>query len=123
MPILSDGTVVRVKIPSQKPTKLIRVNTKSVRVLKLGKCRTKAVVVRGPQGLQGFDGASGNFGFERIFSAPSASWIIPVPPYFGRTPSVAVVVEGRSVIADVTADSSTVTVQHPEPTIGSVILT
>lgn len=81
----------------------------------------------GPTGADGAQGDTGPAGVgaavEVAQVAPSASWVISVPPEFGRRPGVAVYVAGELVEADVAADSSTVSVQFPTPTSGSVVLT
>lgn len=86
--------------------------------------RVLSVVVMptpGPPGPEGPAGPGG-VGFEVTITEPAATWTIPVPAGFGRTPGVMVIVGGRLVITDVSADPTTVTVIHPEPTVGSVVL-
>lgn len=72
--------------------------------------------------IHGLAGSPASVGVEVVVSTPAATWTIPVPPEFGRTPAVMVFVADRFVIADVVADATTVTVTHPEPTSGSVVL-
>ncbi len=63
----------------------------------------------------------GDPGFQVPFTA-AASWTIPVPPGFGRTPNVGVYVGGALVLADVTASPELVTVTFPSPVAGVAVL-
>lgn len=77
-------------------------------------------VVVGPRGPAG---SVAGAGVQIDQTTPAATWIIPVPAGFNRTPAVAVYVGGELVLTDVTADETTVTIEFPAPTAGSVILT
>lgn len=101
MPVLSNGAVVKVVKPFRP---------------------ARAVVVRGLKGDKGDPGASGSAAFEHTQSTPSSSWAIDVPVEMGRTPNVAVYVEGRLVLADVEANPSTVSITFPAPVAGSAVL-
>lgn len=72
----------------------------------------------GPPGSNGGDSAT----IEYEQTTPSADWSFAVPPQLNRTPNVAVYVDGRLVLADVQADSETVNISFPSPTVGSVVL-
>lgn len=111
MPVLSDGTVVKVKAP------VAGIQYAVVQAPALSHVK----VVQGPRGFTGDAGPSA--GVEIVQSAPAGTWTLTVPPEFGRTPSVAIYVGGQLVITDVTADSTTVSVQFPNPTAGSAVLT
>jgi len=112
MPVLSDGTIVAARRPPRAP----------LAVKAPARIPKTAIVVRGPKGDTGPAGASGTAAFEHTQSTPSASWSIDVPPSMGRTPNVAVYVDGRLVLADVEADSSTVNITFPSPVAGSAVL-
>lgn len=79
---------------------------------------------QGPQGIPGVPGSNGGdtITFEHHQTVASASWIIPVPVGFGRTPSVTVYVGGKLVLTDVDADATTVNIHFPDPTVGSAVL-
>lgn len=113
MPVLSDGTVVKVKAPTNV-TAFVVVKPPPVQHLK---------VVQGARGPAGPAGDGAAVGVEIVQSTPAATWILTVPDAIGRRPSVAIFVAGQQVIADVTADSHTVSVQFPNPTAGSAVLT
>lgn len=100
MPILSDGTVIEVELPSTK-------------VMEVG-------VIIGPPGPSG---GGSSIGVELVQTTPSASWVFSVPGGFSRKPAVTVYVAGEIVAADVTANLSTVSVTFPTPASGSVVLT
>lgn len=79
------------------------------------------VEVTGVTVVTGTGGSGG--GIEYVQSAPSASWIIPVPVSMGRRPNVAVYILGNQVEADVSADSTTVSIAFPSPIAGTAVLT
>lgn len=112
MPVLSNGAVLSVGVPQNAPSVVVRPP----------ETPQKALVVRGGRGEQGVPGASGSAAFEHTQSAPSSSWAIDVPEEMGRTPNVAVYIDGRLVLADVEANPSTVNITFPAPIAGSVVL-
>lgn len=79
----------------------------------------------GPKGDKGEKGDTGDTGFNGAVievTTPAATWTLPVPPELGRTPLVAVYIDGHHVVADVVADASWVVVTMPEPMTGAVVL-
>lgn len=110
-PVLGGG--VRVKLSNPAPT---------IRMAPPTGPRLVVLPIAGPTGPIGPAGGA-SAGIEHTQTAPSASWVIAVPAAFERRPGVAVYVAGEQVEADVTADSSTVSIQFPTPTSGSAVLT
>ena len=78
----------------------------------------------GPAGPTGPAGPAGEaIAFETVFATPLATWVVAVPVGFGgRTPNVGVYIGGQSVIAEVHASPTQVSVILPEPLTGSVVL-
>lgn len=110
MPVLSGDGVVSVEAPARQI---------SVEAPPAG--TASVAVIRGAAGPAGPPGVG--TGVEVQQSTPAATWIFAVPVGFGRTPSVDIYVAGELVDADVTADSTTVSIQFPSPAVGSVVLT
>lgn len=76
----------------------------------------------GPPGVQGPPGPAGPAGTPLRIDAPlAATWILPHA--LGRIPAVHVVLSsGESVIADISATSTTVTVVFAAPQTGFVLI-
>jgi hypothetical protein len=66
-------------------------------------------------------GSGGGSGVEYTQADPQASWNFVHG--LGRRPDVSVYVAGEQVEADVTADSSSVTITFPSPTSGTAVVT
>ena len=78
----------------------------------------------GPVGPAGPAGPAGDsLATEVPVTIAAATWVIPVPVGFGRTPGVAVYVGGELVIAETHASDTMVSVILPAPMTGSVVLT
>lgn len=110
MPLLSPGSTYSVEVPGRSVPSVEKPPAGSGSV----------AVVRGPRGHQGPPGVG--VGVEVEQSTPAATWTIPVPPEFTRTPAVTVYVDGEQVITDISADTNNVTVQFPSPTAGIAVL-
>jgi len=84
---------------------------------------TPVTVEIGTSGPQGIPGAPGeDFGFEYTQASPLATWTVPMPSGFDRRPSVTVFLEsGESVIADVSASSTSATITFASPVAGSAV--
>lgn len=79
---------------------------------------TPIAAVIGPPGPAGMGGAGG--APTRIDASLAATWILPHP--IGRVPMVQVFLgSGEQVIADVTANTTTITVSHASPQTGFVL--
>lgn len=78
--------------------------------------------VVGPAGPQGPAGDS--IAFEYVQATPLATWVVPVPPAFGRRPAVTTYrLNGTRIYGDVTASSTQVSVQWTAPIAGVVVCT
>lgn len=99
----------------------VEVTSHPVSVSVDGESVTVEVGTSGPQGPQGPPGT--NLSFEYTQASPLATWTIPVPSGFDSRPSVTVFLDsGESVIADVSASSSSVTITFASPVSGSAVL-
>lgn len=92
------------------PTPVVEVLSPTVAVVE--------VIQQGPRGPAGpsLFGASGS---EFHQAVPAATWVFP---YSGRTPTVAIYIDGQLVDADVTVAGGNVTVQFPVPVSGILVL-
>ena len=81
-----------------------------------------ATAIVGPPGVQGPAGPTGPQGAPLRIDAPfAATWILPHP--LGRVPAVqAVLASGESVIADISATATAVTVVFAAPQLGFALL-
>lgn len=78
----------------------------------------------GPTGPGGPAGSGASDSFEYLQLVPQATWIIPVPLEFSRTPSVDVFfLNGEKVLTDIVATSISVTITFASPVAGSAVLT
>lgn len=111
MPVLTPGATYSVEVPD-RPVPSVEKPPAST---------SSVAVVRGPRGLQGPPGVGVGVQVDQI--TPAATWTIPIPPEFTRTPAVDVYVDGEQVITDISADSNNVTIQFPGPTAGIAVLT
>jgi hypothetical protein len=83
-----------------------------------------AVGPTGPTGPRGPGDSGASDSFEYLQLAPQATWIVPVPLEFSRTPSVDVFfLNGEKVLTDIVVTSTFVTITFASPVAGSAVLT